>query len=374
MTLIMSTVAPQIATWYGQNDLHHLLTAVGIAMLAYSFRAIPLGLLERSMSYGRVALIEVIDILTFSAIAVLGVATGFGLWALSAAILMRSLASLGAAYALEHLPDMRLGLSLRALRQMLGYAVPYTLANGLTWLNTAAAPILVGTFVGTREFGVLQMSYTLIVFPQVLTGIIGRVSFPVYARERHADLLAARVNSGTIALTRYAGGATLLLAVTSLIWIPFLYGQEWTGMSRYMLVIAPVYALEKSLALIIAALSASGKVILLLATGLAFSLIYWTSAVALVPTIGGLGLPTAYAFASLSFLSYVAIYRGSVGPIRIGGALLEFTVLCLLLAVAAALSVTNGQMVGIALLGLLMATLVLRHVPLTPQRRLPSQG
>jgi teichuronic acid exporter len=363
--------APRVAIWYGEDDLNHLLTAVGVALLAYSVRAIPLGLLERSMSYGRVAVTEVIDILAFSFIAILGVAGGLGLWALSLAIIARSLASLVAAYALQRVFGMRVALSLSALRNMAGYAAPYALANGLSWVNTAAAPILVGTIVGVREFGIVHMSYALIVLPQVLTGIIGRVAFPAYARETNPELVAARVESGTIALTRYAGGATLVVAVTSLIWVPLIYGPAWTGTSTYMLIIAPVYALERSLSLFIAALSAVGKVTALLATGLSFSLLYWTSAVMLIPSVCAIGLPLAYALASLSFLIYVVAYRRAVGPTKMARALLEFCALSLLLALAAAWSLTSESTAGVAVIAVVMGALILRHVPfraLLPQR------
>src|SRR5439155_26434435 len=150
------------------------------------------------------------------------------------------------------------------------------------------------------------LSYTLLVYPQVLTAIIGRVAFPLYSRESRRDLLAARVSAGTSTLMRYVGGATLLLAVTSLIWVPVLYGTDWIDMSQFMLVIAPVYALERSFALVIAALTASGKVVAVLLIGLAFTLIYWISGAILIPRIGAIGLPTAYALASFSFIGYIA--------------------------------------------------------------------
>jgi teichuronic acid exporter len=315
------------------------------------------------MRYGRVAAIEVLDLFAFNAIAVVGVAAGFGLWALSAAILTRSFASLIAAYVLTRVPRFSLGLSAQVLREMVRFAAPYTLANALTSANTAAAPILVGAFVGTREFGILQLAYTLLVYPQVLTAIIGRVAFPVYARETQTDLLAARVNRGTTALMRYVGGATLLLAVTSLIWVPFLYGKEWIGMSEYMLVIAPVYALERSFALVIAALTASGKVVAILLIGIAFTLIYWVSGALLIPRLGAIGLPTAYALASLSFIGYMVVYRRTVARLNIRNSLLEFTALALLVVVATGWSAGGGPMLGVAVVSIAIVGLILRDVP-----------
>jgi PST family polysaccharide transporter len=363
MAILLLVAAPRAAVWYGNDDLQHLLIAGAVALLAYSLRAIPLGLLERSMSYGRVAAIETLDLFAFNAIAVLGVAAGFGLWALSAAILTRSLASLIAAFALARVPRISLGVSAQTLREMIGFAAPYTVANALTSANTAAAPILVGTFVGTREFGVLQMSYTVLVYPQVLTAIIGRVALPQYAREAQTDLLVARVNSGTTALMRYVGGATLLLAVTSLIWVPSLFGSDWIRMSAYMLVMAPVYALERSFALVITALTASGKVLAILLVGLAFTLIYWASGAIMIPRLGALGLPTAYAVASLSFIGYIVVYRYGVGHLNIRGGLLEFIAFALLVAVATGWYVNGGPMIAVAAVSVAIAVLILRDIP-----------
>ena len=90
---------------------------------------------------------------------------------------------------------------------------------------------------------------------------------------------------------------------------------------------------------------------------------YWISGAILVPRLGAIGLPTAYAIASLSFIGYLAVYRRAVAKLSMGTSMLEFTALALLLAVAAGWWVGGGQMLGVAAVSTAMAALMLRRIP-----------
>jgi teichuronic acid exporter len=366
---IALALGPLAADWYLQPDLEHLLGAVGIAVLAYAIRAVPVGLLERSLSYGRVAALEVLEIAVFNLVAIAGVVAGLGLLALSAAIVVRCLAAVTLAYALSGMRLPRATFAPRELKRIAGFALPYASSNALTWANTAAAPLLVGTLAGPRDFGILQMSYAIIVYPQLLTAIIGRVAFPAYSRSAGAPgELDARVNSGTVSLFRYAGGATLTLAVSSLVWVPLVYGREWLEMSSFMLVIAPALAFERSLTLVVAALNAVGKASLVLLTSVGFSVVYWTVALLLVGRLGAIGLPMSYALACVTLIGYITVYRRHVGPLRIRAALIELLALTGILAFVT-LWFEDGSGAGVVIAGCaLMTGLVLRHVRSNPRR------
>jgi O-antigen/teichoic acid export membrane protein len=170
------------------------------------------------------------------------------------------------------------------------------------------------------------------------------------------------VNSGTLALVRYAGGATLTLAVSSLIWVPLVYGREWVEMSSFMLVIAPALAFERSLTLVVAALNAVGKATLVLLTSLGFSLVYWAMAWLLVERLGAIGLPMSYSIACATLVGYIAVYRKQVGSLRLRAALFELVVLSGILLIVTFLFESGGGS-GVAVAGAaLMAGLFLRQI------------
>ena len=77
-----------------------------------------------------------------------------------------------------------------------------------------------------------------------------------------------------------------------------------------------------------------------LAVGVAFSAIYWLTALFLVSEVGALGLPVAYALATTSNVGYLILYKASIGDLRFPAAfdLLVFS----LGSLAAAIWITQG--------------------------------
>lgn len=338
-----------VALWIGalvlgahaeQPRLTLLVQAAAAASMMYALRAVPLGSLERSLSYGRVATVEVIDILAFNLIAVAGVQLGLGLPALAIGLVGRAAASFVATVLLS-----RVGVTFQFDRSVVAeffkFGLPYATSNGLSFINTAAAPIIVGGFVGLSEFGVLQLAYTLISYPQTLTTILSRVGFATYSRMRRQDMKDT-VSRSTSNLIRVAGGATLLLGASSAVWVQPLFGPAWTAMPAYMLVVAPAYGLGANLNLVIASINASGHASAVLAVSALFSSIFWLTSFVLVPALGGLGLPIAYSLATVVYCGYLAVAKALLGGLQLRSPLVEYGAMCFLILVVVILTALGG--------------------------------
>jgi PST family polysaccharide transporter len=323
---IAAAAAPAAASFFGSTSLTPLLFAVAVSLVAYALRAVPFGMLERSISYRRVGALEVADVVVFNAVAILGVVAGLEVGALVLAIASRAIVSLALAWPLAGVAPVP-RLSITALRELLGFAAPYAASNALAYVNGAAAPLLVVRFAGPRSFGILQLAYSLIAYPQALNAILGRVAFPVYSRmEQDQERVRRSVEEATRMLIRYVGTATLALAASGPLWVPLVYGPEWVGMAPIMLTIAPSLAIGTSFTFVIASLNATGRARAVLAVGAAFSAIYWLGAALLVPSAGAIGLPLAYSFATIAFALYLELFRRTVGPIGLRLALGDLAV------------------------------------------------
>ena len=339
--LFLGFAAPLAGARFASESLDSILIAVALAVALYAIRAVPMGLLERSMSYRRVALVEVGDIAAFNAAAVLGVAFGMGLQSLAVATVVRAAISLAIAWRLAG-AGPRLGGSTRVLKELVAFGLPYTGSNALGLLNGAAAPLLVGTSVGVQTFGVLQLAYSLISYPQVINGILGRVAFPFYARmNEDAEHIRTTVSRATSALITYVGIATIGLAASSPVWVPAVYGLPWREVSPIMITTAPALGIGTAFTFVIAALNASGRIRSVLLISVGFTFLYWSSAIVLVPTVGQLGLPLAYSIASLALVGYVRAFRRSFGSLVIGSSLLRFLIACLVLPLVACIFVSQ---------------------------------
>lgn len=342
----VALTAPGVAFVFQSEALTGLLWAVAISLAAYALRAVPLGMLERSISYRRVGAVEVADVITFNAVAVIGVALGFGMASLAIAAVTRAIVSLALAWPLSRLM-LRPRFSSAVLKELVTFAIPYTGSNALAYLNGAAAPLLVGTIAGARAFGVLQLAYSLIAYPQVLNGILGRVAFPVYSRmTSDARQLQESVGRATSALIQYMGTATLAVAASSPLWVPTIYGPAWVDMPQIMMTIAPALGLGTAFTFVIAGLNATGRAKLVLVVGIAFSSLYWTAAAILVPLLGALGLPVAYSLASITFALYLLLFRRTVGVVDLRVVLIDFTLVSLGV-LAAAWTIESGAHVAV---------------------------
>ncbi|MGH2500529.1 MAG: oligosaccharide flippase family protein [Candidatus Limnocylindria bacterium] len=335
-TALVATTAAASAR-IGTGELTPLLHAVAIAVVAYALRAVPLGLLERGSRFTRVAAVEVADLLAFNAIAVGALLTGAGSAGLAAGIVARALVSLLLAWRLAGVRP-RLGFSLRELREQFAFSAPYTAANALAWANVAAAPLLVGGIAGVRELGILQLAYSLVLYPQLLNTIVARVSFPLYASpERRPASVAADVERVTTLSIRFMGTGVIGVALTSPLWVPPLFGHEWLGVVPIMLTVAPAVGFATSLANVIAALNARGHAGVALAVGLAFTAVYWSGGYLLVPGAGALGLTLAQVIATVVFGAYLYLHARLIGTISLARVLATYAASCLLLIASALL-------------------------------------
>lgn len=370
MALLLAGAGP-LADFYSDRSLVPLVVAVAFSGLAYSARAVPLGLLERSLSYRRVAAVEIADLATFNLVGIAGVVAGLGFGALAVATVARALTSLLVAWRLggtRFAPRW----SAPVLRELAAFALPFTGSNALGWVNVAAAPVLVGRFAGTRELGILQLAYTMVLYPQLLTSIIGRVALPVYSRLRDDDRLRRAVDDGTSAALRYMGGATLALAAAGPLWVPIVFGREWIDMVPIMITVAPALGFSMSLVMVVAALNARGFVNATLGITLVFAIVYWSLGLVTVPPFGALGLSLAQAVATLAYAGFLALYRRQVGGLLVRASLAEYTIVCLLALAIGAWSATGGSAVGELVGAAAILLLVLRNAD--PRRFLAWLG
>jgi O-antigen/teichoic acid export membrane protein len=189
-------------------------------------------LLERSLSYRPLAVVEVLQVLTYHLWAIGFVLAGFGVWGLaSATVAMRAVAA-AMMIRLSPVGFVRPRLSWHRIRPLVGFGIRFQAAS-VTWLvrdqglNTSIAAI-----AGVSTLGVWSLARRLMEVPFLLFDTLWRVSFPTMSRllaakedavpliERAVGMAA--VGSG-IVLTGLAGSAPGL--------IPGLFGEQWRSAS-----------------------------------------------------------------------------------------------------------------------------------------------
>lgn len=188
------------------------------AMPFYAGRAVPTALMERRLRFGRVALVETADTLTFNAFALAAAIGGLGAFSLAGAVPAGALASLLAAWALQPFARRPI-LRFAPLRPILRFGSQITLVQIVNVTREVGFVALITAVGGSAMAGFYAMARRLFSFPIALTGAVARVSFPALSRSRslragraaNAALYAAIVAALPLALV--AGAVQPLIAV-----------------------------------------------------------------------------------------------------------------------------------------------------------------
>lgn len=315
-TALLLVLAFPAADLYGDDRLAGALVAVAACGYVYAWRSTSLAVLERRLEYRWVAAAEILDQVTFYAIAVplvlagldfTGVAIGLAARGVLAALLVR-----------WHAPAPVVGrLHRPEVRRLIEFAVPtlgsaaFFLANGLVAVSVLGASratelaffLTVGTIAG----------YAAV--PQV---IAQRVGFPAFAslqldHERFRRAVARTAGIANVVIV------TLLVPLAGLspLWLPVLFGDEWNRAGMVMAIYGVGLLFNGFVTVGIAALNSLGHprdVFVLQAT---MTVLYLVAAVVLVSETALLGVAIAFALSRALATAYALVrlhHRGHPVP------------------------------------------------------------
>jgi O-antigen/teichoic acid export membrane protein len=189
-------------------------------------------LLERSLAYRPLAVIEVAQVLTYHAWAIGFVLAGFGVWGLASATVAMRVTSALLMARLSPVGLVRPRFSWRRIRPLIGFGARFQAASA-TWLaRDQGLIVLIPAITSVATLGLWTLARRLLEVPLLLFESLWRVSFPtmsqLLAAKRDPALLIERsaamtaIGSGTI-LTALAGASPGLL--------PGLFGEQWAAAS-----------------------------------------------------------------------------------------------------------------------------------------------
>lgn len=284
LALLLFLLAP------GELDLR---LAAATAVYFLGWRAVPLALLERDLAFHRVLLIELLETVLFTTIAVGGVWLGHSRLAIASALLLR--AALPSALALHlHPVPVRLLFRRATWRRVRGFAFA-NLGNSLLGALAGALASLFGArFTTPADLAFVELAFRLYRQVLFLTAAIPRLGLPFYGRQRliEPDLLPLTLQH-LEQLTRLTGLPLALFAAWSPLWLPALFGPAWREASWTLILFLPGFLLSACCwGILSSAMLATLRHRAVLGWNLAFTLLY----AAATPW---LGIAAAWSFANI---------------------------------------------------------------------------
>lgn len=182
-----------------------ILAALAGALLVDVAAEAPATRLSRDLRFGRLVAVDVTCTIVATGIGVVLAALGFGVWALVANRVTHALARLFGLMLVSAAP-VRIGFHGADARWLLRFGRPLWLGGLATTWVLKYDDLIVGSFLGAAVLGYYDRAYSLALVPlSLVTGVLTRVSFPLYAHLQHDR---ARLS----AVFRIASGTTVRLA------------------------------------------------------------------------------------------------------------------------------------------------------------------
>lgn len=185
LTLIIIVIAltPMLRHFYSlPASGTYLLFALLIGFFLASLKTIPSILLERSLQFEKLAIIEIAESLVFYSIAVSLAKYNFGLYSYAAAIIARGITGTIALYVLSPWP-IGFEISVSSIKDLLKFGVPYQLNTFLAVIKDRFTNLMLFRIIGSDGIGILGWAQTWAQKPlRFIMDNITKVSFPAFSR------------------------------------------------------------------------------------------------------------------------------------------------------------------------------------------------
>jgi PST family polysaccharide transporter len=237
----VAVLAPALAELLNEPRLAEIVPVAAIAFLISSLSIVQQALLERSMRFRTVAMIEVTSISAGGVVAIAGAFAGWGVWSLVAqAITTAATGTVLYTAAGDWRPTRE--FSAADLRGVSRFSLSVTGFNLFNYAARNADYVLIGATLGAGALGQYTLAYRVMLYPlQAVSAVISRATFPVYARlqtdsARLRQLYLRAVSMiGLIAFPVVFG-----VMATSDRLVAVLFGPDWAEAGEVLAILAPV--------------------------------------------------------------------------------------------------------------------------------------
>ncbi len=181
VTVALLVAAPAFAEFYALPVLVPLTVVLALNVLISALGSIQATLFTKQLDFRTPMRVNVIATFTSGAVAILLAWRGYGVWTLAAQTLVAGSLTTGLLWAFSAWRPA-LVFDVSAARKFFGFG-GYLLASGLADTTYSRLyTLLIGKFYGVRELGLYSRADSTKGLPSgILTGILSRVAFPVFA-------------------------------------------------------------------------------------------------------------------------------------------------------------------------------------------------
>lgn len=231
--IVLTIASVLLSGWWADvnrtPELGPVINALSAVILLQSLIVVQEALLSRRMDFKILAIRTNSAALVGGAVGLVLALIGFGVWALVAQHIAKSVVDVAVLWGLSDWRPSR-EFSWPAAKELLGFSASTTLAGFGSFVNSRADALLIGLFFGPTAVGLYRLAARLVdVVVQVTVRSFQSVSLPELSRlegqpRNFADRITDMVNSTSLialpALGILAGASSMVMAVV---------GEEWAA-------------------------------------------------------------------------------------------------------------------------------------------------
>ncbi len=225
----------------GSADLRAPLSAMLVLTPICMLSVVPVALLERSLDYRRVALLELGSQASYYAVALPLALLGAGVWApVAGYAALQVWIGVGGCITARFSP--RWHLRWDAIRDLLRYGATYTLSERVWMIRTLVAPVVVGRVLGPAGVGYVSLGTRICELLSFVRLSTARVAFASFARVQDQAERLGRGFQRSLGVQVLGLGAPLAgwMLVAPVV-VPRVLGQRWEPMLDALPAIAFAY-------------------------------------------------------------------------------------------------------------------------------------
>jgi O-antigen/teichoic acid export membrane protein len=293
-----------------------LFRAAAFSLLLTPLQTLAIVRLERSLAFGRIAVVEAAQAVAFNGVGVTLAIAGAGEWSAAGAVLAKTVVGV-----LLLLPVARPIRSFRwdisLLRSHLAFGLEYQGAAFFSMAKDAAIPVLIGAVAGASAVGLVGWAQMVAAYPLLALMALQRLYFPVFARlqdDRHAlGRLMEQIVFATNAIVSPLAVVTLILIEPA---TPLLFGSRWMPALPLLHWLWLANLVVPTATPALAMLAAVGRPRVGFVFAAFWMIATWALSAPLVLSLGVLGFGIANAIVQLSNLPLIRIAQRAA-PFRV---------------------------------------------------------
>lgn len=234
-------VAPAVALFFREPQVAPVLRFLAVGLLFSGAGAVPTALLTRDLAFDRLARVQLTAAAVGGAVGISMALGGLGVWSLVGLYLARTFLEATGVFLVSTFRPV-LQVDRRQLASVVSFGANLSGFQVANFVTRNVDNLVIGRFLGPTMLGYYDIAWRLIEYPKAaLSGVVGRVMVPTYARMQSDDERFGRAyvrvvaSIGLISIPMLLG---LMLVAEPVVLLFF--GESWGPSVILVSILAPV--------------------------------------------------------------------------------------------------------------------------------------